>query len=114
MGLGFSHGKASWAYSGFNRFRTKLAKEIGIDLDKMIGFPEGIISWTTVDDDIARLLNHSDCGGELFPEECAKIAPRLKELVAGWNDDDYDKREALQLIEGMEECIENNESLEFL
>ena len=28
MGIDFSHGDASWSYSGFNRFRKRLAQEI--------------------------------------------------------------------------------------
>jgi hypothetical protein len=43
MGLGLSVGDMScgqWSYSGFNAFRKKLARQIGIDLDQMEGFGE--------------------------------------------------------------------------
>jgi len=35
MGLGFNRAKTHWAYSGFNRFRERLANEIGICLPLM-------------------------------------------------------------------------------
>lgn len=112
MGLDFSHGDAHWAYSGFNRFRTRLAEAIGIKLMDMQGFG-GTIPWETVTDAIVPLLNHSDCDGELSPEECATVAPRLRELVAEWSDMDSDKREALPLAEAMEQCAGLGEPLEF-
>jgi len=56
---------------------------------------------------------HSDCDGELSPEDCAQVAPRLLELIKNWPDDDYDKREARVLAEGMLECAEAKEALEF-
>ncbi|UUV45966.1 hypothetical protein [Bacillus phage vB_BanS-Thrax1] len=60
------------------------------------------------------MLDHSDCDGNLSPEQCGVIAPRLKELVSNWNDDDWDKRKALELAEDMQWCYENNETLEFI
>jgi hypothetical protein len=143
MGLDFSHTDAYWGYMGFMRFRTKLAAEAGIALNcmecfawnhgedkpyksvKVYGHEEGsysqgaivgiqpIIKWANVHDDIVPLLNHSDCDGELSPEECLKIAPRLRELVSAWDDDDRDKENALWLAEGMELAASRNEPLEF-
>lgn len=112
MGLDFSHCDAHWSYSGFHRFRCKLAKEIGIDLDSMKGFG-GKISWDKIKDPIKPLLNHSDCDGELTSEECREVAPRLRELVKDWPDDDYDKQKALELADGMEFAAIMNENLEF-
>ena len=145
MGLDFSHCEAHWAYSGFMRFRTRLAAEAGIALHCMKGFAGGptgkpfeiltisgqseesgkmpgfdkyigsqpVISWDGVKDDIKPLLNHSDCDGILTPEECAKVAPRLRELVSAWPDDDRDKRNALWLAEGMDEAASKGENIEF-
>ena len=113
MGVDFSHCNAHWAYSGFMRFRQKLADQsIGVDLLSMHGYG-GDTPWENFDDDIIPLLNHSDCEDDLTFEECAKIAPRLKEIIENWDDGDYDKRSALELIVGMEECILNEESLSF-
>ena len=143
MGLDFNNSKAHWSYSGFNRFREKLASEIGVFLPFMEGFwnpgensmsiidvtkrlvgektikenffwlPQKPFKWDNIDDPIVDLLYHSDCDGELTYEECEKIAPRLRELVKNWDDDDYDKKQALLLVEGMENCVKEKVSLEF-
>lgn len=112
MGLDFSHCEARWSYSGFGRFRRRLAKQIGINLDDMYGFG-GEREWDTVNDPIKPLLDHSDCDGVLTPEECKLVYPRLEELIRDWDDEDYDKQQALELIEGMKYCIELDEDLEF-
>ena len=111
MGLDFSHCEARWGYGGFGEFRKRLAKEIGMDLDAMEGFG-GDIPFSNFNDDIIPLLNHSDCEGELTVEECKKVAPRLKEMVLSW-EDDRDRRNALELVEGIELAISRNEPLEF-
>ena len=72
-----------------------------------------VISWDKLKDDIVPFLNHSDCEGELTPEECATIDPRLRELIKDWPDDDNDKIKALELAGGMELAAKNNEPLEF-
>lgn len=144
MGLDFSHCSAHWAYSGFMRFRTRLAAEAVIALHCMEGFARGplgkqyehliiagdnestqmpgysdfishqpIISWDKVSDDIAPLLNHSDCDGQLTPAECKQVAPRLMELIANWPDDDRDKINALDLAQGMENAAASHENFEF-
>lgn len=123
MGLDFNHGNAHWSYSGFHRFRKRLASALGINLTEMEGFGEmdyekgtrvcGTVPWDTVNDAIVPLLHHSDCDGDLSPEACAQVAPRLRELVAPWPDDDYDKRNALMLAEAMEQCAAGGVSLEF-
>lgn len=124
MGLGFSHGNAGWPYSGFNRFRTRLAAVIGIQLNRMEGFgPRSYelgrfpdtkeTSWSTVDDPIVALLNHSDCDGELTVEECKTAAPRLRELVSFWPEDDHDRQHALLLADAMEDAASRNEPLGF-
>jgi hypothetical protein len=112
MGLDFSHCDARWAYSGFMSFRRRLANEIGMDLNKMEGF-DGDIPFSNYQDVILPLLDHSDCDGELTVEECKKVAPRLRQLVSAWEDNDYDKTKALQLADGMDYAVECNEPLEF-
>jgi hypothetical protein len=115
MGINFSHSEAQWAYSGFHHFRERLASEIGIDLNEMIGFggsPENL-SWDTVDSDIKLLLDHSDCDGSLSPEKCKKIAPILRVLVNDWPEDSHNRINAILLAEGMEECYKSGETLRF-
>jgi hypothetical protein len=106
MGLGFSHGGASWSYSGFNHFRRLLAADIGIEIYDMQGYfteeernaafkaireerePEWPEKrpWSEIDDPLVPFFNHSDCDGGLTPEQCAAIGPRIKELVLKWPD----------------------------
>lgn len=120
MGLDFSHTDAHWSYGGFGRFR--LAAVVGIDLPRMAGFERGSAlagrPWSTVQsseqEPIIDLLDHSDCDGELTAEQCARIAPRLRELVAHWPEDDYDRRHAELLADGMDLAAEAGESLEFV
>lgn len=90
-------------------------------------------SWDEIDDPIVPLLHHSDCDGHLTPEECAQVAPRLREIVTVWPDrvqsyveldgvgkvpgpwfDNYDKVQALRLVEGMEKAAAANENLRFI
>lgn len=114
MGLDISCGHshiASWSYSGFMAFRVKLAKEIGINLREMVGF-DGNTPWTS-DDPIIPLLNHSDCDGELSPEECKAAGPRLRALVMDWDEDDYDRMQALHLAAGMDASASTGEPLRF-
>lgn len=145
MGLGFSHGGAHWSYSGFNEFRRLLAREISLILEDMEGFhhyqhedvnnlmtqmkisyaeahsrlvsQEGPKkSWEEVLDPLKDLLYHSDCDGHLTPEQCKKIAPRLREVVNKWADDHimgFHKRQALLLASGMDDCVRENKKLEF-
>lgn len=65
---------------------------------------------------IVPLLNHSDCDGQLTPDECRAIAPRLREIVEGWNDFEwkYDREKAIELANGMDAAAANNEPLEFM
>ena len=119
MGLDFSHCDASWSYSGFNNFRRRLAKEIGVDIDEMEGF-NGDRPWSEVDDDIVHLLDHSDCDGDLSPNQCVIVAIRLEELVKSWPDDinvrtrlSYYRTQAQLLAEGMRRAAAAAEPLEF-
>jgi hypothetical protein len=124
MGLDFSHCDAHWAYSGFNRFRTRLCQELGVDWEAIVG--KLFQKMTTeeekqadaefakiADHDIAPLLNHSDCDGDLSPEQCVSVARALRSLTANWPDDDYDKQQAIFLAEGCELAAQNGEKLEF-
>lgn len=51
--------RAHWSYSGFHRFRQRLAAEIGIELEEMQGFG-GDKEWDEKQP-LTPLLTHSDC-----------------------------------------------------
>ena len=115
---GYENGKERpyWSYSGFNIFRLELAKLIGMDLMEMKGFsyrPEAI-PWESVPyDPIFPLLNHSDCDGELTPEECSEVYPRLRELLATYPYE-YDRGQGGMLADMMEHCAKEGLTLEFV
>lgn len=114
MGLDFSHCDAHWAYSGFARFRDKLAKQVGIlDYDQISSTNDPRFD-KIKKDPIRYLLAHSDCDGHLTAKQCEKVAPRLKELVSTWPNDDYDKIKALDLAEGMEFAASKKQKLLFV
>ena len=109
-----------WSYGGFSRARSKLAATIGIRLDDMAGFadfdpimPRSGKSWDGIDDPIAPLLYHSDCDSELTAEECKAIAPRLRELITAWPDEDFDKVNFAGLADAMDEAVKRNLELIF-
>jgi hypothetical protein len=64
-------------------------------------------------DPIIGLLDHSDCDGSLSQLECEAIAPRLRELVMNWPIDDYDRRQALRLADGMDVAVRVGEDFLF-
>ena len=113
--MGLDVGGAHWAYSGFIRFRERLAAAIGIvSLRDMEGFGgEGRRSWEPFDDPIVPLLDHSDCEGELAPEVCRTVAPRLKEIVSVWPKDDYDRVQAVILVGAMKRAARTARPLRF-
>lgn len=119
MGLDFSHTDAHWSYGGFNRFRTVLARHEGIDLDRMEGFrrrgdERPRLAWDATTTPLRPLLDHSDCDGELTPEECSQVAPRLREVVSAlWQPGDHDHDAGLALADGMEAAATAGELFEF-
>jgi hypothetical protein len=102
----------SWSYSGFNLFRERLAKEIDLDLRAMEGYG-GDRPWSAVKDPLVPLLNHSDAEGAINEEECRTIAPRLRELVRRWPDDDPDREQGEALADAMEEAAEIGGEISF-
>lgn len=123
MGIDFSHTTAQWSYTGFGEFRRALALFEGFELDGMEGFG-GDRDWSTVDTDLAPLLNHSDCEGEMTPAECRRVAPRLRVVIdelwpverAVWETDPsahYNRRAGLALADGMDAAAASGEPLQF-
>lgn len=113
MGIDFSHCDAHWAYSGFARFRKRIADEIGFpDYDSVSDTNDPRFA-AIKKDPLVFLLAHSDCDGHLTAKQCQKLAPRLREIVSKWPDDDNDKGRALELCDGMKLAAKQNKKLEF-
>jgi hypothetical protein len=123
MGIDFSHTDAQWSYTGFGTFRRALALFEGFELDAMDGFG-GDQPWSAVHTDLAPLLNHSDCDGELTPTECRQVAPRLRVVIdelwpaelAVWEIDPaahFNRSSGLRLADGMDAAAASAEPLQF-
>lgn len=111
----------SWSYPGFRQFRQRLAQHIGIDLKQMRGFG-GEGDWTTVSSPIRHLLDHSDCDGELTPQQASELAPTLRQALqeigsrTDPGDDpewDYDQKAGAELVQLLELCARENVPVEF-
>ncbi len=80
MGLDTSHDCWHGPYSAFHDWRRWLAKQVGIDLDRMERFG-GNVAWGSLEPDIIHvLLNHSDCDGEIPAGACGPLAQRLEQV----------------------------------
>lgn len=110
MGVDFSHGDLHFSYVNFNRFRRKLALEIGVDAGEMEGFG-GSKSWESIDDPIVPLLAACDSNGEIAAHDCPFVSKRLLEIVAESPEDDalYWKERAMQLVEALQIAAEREE-----
>ncbi len=113
MGINFLHGDAGWAYSGFNRFRERLAEGLGFRLRSMQGFGGEDLWLSLQPHPLHALLNHSDCDGDISPEDCRRVAPALRAAVAAWEPTDYDRIQAEALADGMDEAAKAGVPLEF-
>lgn len=123
MGLDTTHDAYSGEYSSFNHFRRWLGKQIGIDLNEYIGYSSDTATKNLADIDhlLMDLFNHSDCDGELTPEQCKLIAEGLQEIInkidlsSFINDPElsymYDR--AIQFRDGCLLAYSLNESIKF-
>lgn len=135
MGLGTTHGCFNGSYSGFNEWRKKVAIAAGY-LVRPVEWRNGIpsetilIDWGHVDeetlfgvwddtpvDPLMVLICHSDCEGNIYPEQAGPLADRLEELLPllpGSDNPFRDWRQATQKwIDGLRLAAANNEAVEF-
>ncbi len=106
MGVGFSHGKAQWSYTGFSEFRRRLARAHGIELSVMQGWDDGDAPWTIVDSPLVPLLTASDEKSSIAASDCEACAAAIEGIVSTWNEwyDSIDKENGLKLADGMRQC----------
>lgn len=114
MGLDTTHECWHGSYSSFNAWRRWLAGKAGFDLDSMLGFG-GHTDWSTVSSGLVPLLNHSDCDGEISPDDAALIAPALDEVVenATEQDEPWMVERARQFSRGCKVASSLKEHIEF-
>lgn len=82
MGLDCTHGAWHGAYSAFNRLRSEICAACGGDWPNMLAENPMWTYDTEVvpmehDEGMKLFLGHSDCGGELSPAECIRVAAFL-------------------------------------
>jgi hypothetical protein len=126
MGLDCSHDAFHGAYSAFHRFRTAVAEAAGGGWkdgpagNLILG---GVYEW---DDeyDLMPFFDHSDCDGEISPQDCTKIADNIKKLLPKLDEMGEGGRHiargggygavARTFIAGCREAAKNNEPLYFV
>ena len=115
---------AQWSYGGFHQFRVWLADQESLILDQMQGF-EGTafddpakllpgIPWSSVTSTLTPLLHHSDCDGFLTSEECARISPRLREIVEAASAEEYHKVRGTRLADAVDMVAKSNGELKLV
>ena len=125
MGLDTTHDAWHGPYSAFHLFRQALIAAIGGTYTEV--HPAGY-DWT-YDDAIVPsehvaglsvLLNHSDCDGEISPDDCLAVAaalewvaPRMPDDGAGALSEFTPRARALQFAKGCRLASEKGEALEF-
>jgi hypothetical protein len=118
MGLDVSHNCWSGAYSAFHRWRDAVATAAGFgSIDLYQGFG-GELEWP--EDPLVVLLHHSDCDGDIAPEDCAPLAdalerliPMLDEMGDGGGHVGYYGKAARRFVAGLRAAAEVGEPVEF-
>ncbi len=121
--------QAIWAYSGFMAFRERLARASGlIAADESLnryydsveshaykaGDRQALHAYPSqFNEPLVLLIDHADCEGDLSPDQCQRLAPRLRDLMKDWPDDDYDRVMGERLAAACEHCAANKLVLEF-
>ncbi len=82
MGLDTTHDCWHGAYSAFMRWRAQIAETAGFPPLMSFSTYGGDRSWEPyADDPLVKLLDHSDCDGEIQSKDCAPLAERLEGLL---------------------------------
>jgi len=129
MGLDISHDAFHGAYSAFNRFRKALARAMGGSFPPHDLFEHDDNRWywghgysAETHPGLTIFFCHSDCDGEMTPEECALVirdlAPLVEKLPAyggGGHIESAGGYRAVgeQFLRGCQAAIDANENLEF-
>lgn len=117
MGLDTSHNAWHGPYSSFNQFRFWLATLIGINLSEYIGYGDvGTKQLSSIESDLRLLFDHSDCDGNIPPEDCKKIADAITEVLKTTDKGPYPHihyNDAITFRDGCLLAYKKNEILDF-
>jgi hypothetical protein len=113
MGLDTSHNAWHGPYSAFNRFRRNLMLSYNnTSLDDYEGYGGNIPMNNIADKGLFIFFNHSDCDGDISPEDCKLVSESLLSLSPKVTDNYY--RDLLtDFANGCALAYNNNETLEF-
>lgn len=116
MGLDTTHGCFQGSYTSFFSFKCDIENQIKIKLKNDYSLTK-ICELIEINTFLEPLLNHSDCDGELTPQECEKIVVGLNYILNNFNEeilhDERFKERLNSFIKGCELAIKNNESVIF-
>ena len=119
MGIGFHikdyDCKARWSYTGFHRFRKRVAQSLGLTLEIDSDFNWVTQDWIKWDKDWLLFLTHSDCSGIFTFSQCGRISEKLKLVIDTWQPKDlqesYDIEHGMKLVEAMQYCKANKKKI---
>lgn len=99
MGLATTHNCWRGSYLMFNKFKYDLVMQILVDFNESLGKnEEEFILSNSIFQKIKPLLHHSDCEGELSPEECEQIAKGLDRILDGFSDEIAEESELFRKL----------------
>jgi len=86
MGLDVSHNAWSGAYSAFNSLRRTICEAMGGKWPSSFNSDDGFWYWgdgytRETHPGLFVFLSHSDCDGEISPDDCTKVADDLEALL---------------------------------
>lgn len=135
MGLDTTHDAWHGAYSAFKRWRDEIAKAAGYAFLKQDYYEVAAIDWghiperalmgdwTGLDaprDPLLYLIAHSDCEGEIRPEQAAPLAdaleallPKLEGVPGGGHIGPSFRDKTQKFIDGLRRAVAAGESVEF-
>lgn len=105
MGLDVSHDAYSGSYTSFHYLRLEVCAAAGVVCR------DDFLYFDSIDDGLEIFLTHSDCDGEISPQDCKKVADSLRAILPKITEE-WQPR-VLQFIHGAEKAALNGESLEF-
>lgn len=111
MGLDTTHNAFQGAYSSFMRFRKGLVSHsMKMNINDFEGY-DGNVPYSKIENEgLRRIVNQSDCEGEISPQDCKKIADYLESVIPELDEGDLKSR-SIQFKEG---CLLAHSKNEFI
>lgn len=113
MGLDTTHDAFHGAYSSFMQFRRGLVEHsLKMEIKDFEGY-DGALPYSHIQDaGLRRLVNQSDCDGEISPEDCKLIAEYLEKTIPELEEGEVKDR-SIQFKDGCLLAYSKNEFIIF-